>query len=198
MGCQRKHPLHTSLGSLLLSCGILLSSVGWIQLHKSHRRPSFIVQCAWFQAATQLSWLPVLISVAPPSLRRKASTGIMLQIIEAHPNWPVYADVFKHHLHGLHLDAQYGQTQLCRHNYAAERGLVVGFCGHWSTTLLLPTLLTDSQVLISLVMHGLWWTISGQVKAHVVLTCTNGVSSSHLPVIVASDRPWTTLLTCAH
>jgi len=121
MGCQRKHPLHTSLGSLLLSCGILLSSVGWIQLHKSHRRPSFIVQCAWFQAATQLSWLPVLISVAPPSLRRKASTGIMLQIIEAHPNWPVYADVFKHHLHGLHLDAQYGQTQLCRHNYAAER-----------------------------------------------------------------------------
>jgi len=31
------------------------------------------------------------------------------------------------------------------------------------------------------------WT--GQVKAHVVLTCTNRVSPSHLPVIVASDRP---------
>ena len=25
------------------------------------------------------------------------------------------------------------------------------------------------------------------VKAHVVLTCTNGVSPNHLPVIVASD-----------
>jgi len=44
----------------------------------------------------------------------------------------------------------------------------------WSTTLLLPTLLSDSQVLISLVIHGLWWTVSGQVKANVVLTCTKG------------------------
>ena len=31
--------------------------------------------------------------------------------------------------------------------------------------------------------------VSGQVKAHVVLTCTNGISLNHLPVIVASDRP---------
>jgi len=30
---------------------------------------------------------------------------------------------------------------------------------------------------------------SSLVKAHVVLACTNGVSSNHLPVIVASDRP---------
>jgi len=30
--------------------------------------------------------------------------------------------------------------------------------------------------------------LSGQVKARVVLTCTNGVSPSHLPVIVASDH----------
>jgi len=37
-------------------------------------------------------------------LRRKAATDI----IEAHPNWPVYADVFE--VHSLHLDAQYGQT----------------------------------------------------------------------------------------
>jgi len=48
---------------------------------------------------TQLSWLPVLSSVAPASLRHKAATDRMLQITEAHPNWPV------------------------------ERGLVVGFCG---------------------------------------------------------------------
>ena len=40
----------------------------------------------------------------------------------------------------------------------------------WSTTLLLLTLLSDSQVSISLVIHGLWRTVSGQVKAHVVLT----------------------------
>ena len=37
-----------------------------------------------------------------------------------------------------------------------------------------------------------------QVKACVVLTCTNGVSPNHLPLIVASDRPWTTLSTRTH
>jgi len=68
----------------------------------------------------------------------------------------------------------------------------------WSAALTLPTLLSDSQVLISLIIHGLWLTVSGQVKAHVVLTCTNGVSPNHLPVIVASDRPWATLSTCTH
>ena len=31
---------------------------------------------------------------------------------------------------------------------------------------------------ISLVIHGLRWTVSGQVKAHVMLTCTNGVWQS--------------------
>ena len=72
---------------------------------------------------------------------------------------------------------------ICRHNYAP---------------LLLPTLLSDSQVSISFVIHTVWWTISGQVKAHVVLTCTNVVSPNHLPVIVASNRPWTTLSTRAH
>ena len=55
-----------------------------------------------------------------------------------------------------------------------------------------------SHVSISLVIHGLWWTVSGQVKAPVVLTCTNGVSPNHLPVIMASDRPWTTLSTRAY
>jgi len=45
---------------------------------------------------TQLSWLPVLSNVAPPSLRRKVATDNMLQIIEVHPSWPVYADVFEH------------------------------------------------------------------------------------------------------
>jgi len=35
-------------------------------------------------------------NVASPSLHRKAATNNMLQIIEDHPNWPVYADVFEH------------------------------------------------------------------------------------------------------
>ena len=88
---------------------------------------------------------------------------------------------------GLHLDAQYGQTwhlstQLCSGERTVRRLL-------WSTTLLLPTLLSDSQVSISLVIHCLWWTVSGQVKAYVVLTCTNVVSPNHLPMTVASDRP---------
>jgi len=43
--------------------------------------------------STPLSWRPVM---APPSLRHKAASNKMLQIIEAHPNWPVYADVFQH------------------------------------------------------------------------------------------------------
>jgi len=38
----------------------------------------------------------VLSNVVPPALRRKAATDNMLQIIETHPNWPVYADVFEH------------------------------------------------------------------------------------------------------
>ena len=50
-----------------------------------------------------------------------------------------------------------------------------------------PTLLSDSQVSISLIIHSLWWTVSEKVKAHVVLACTNGVSPNHLPVIVTSD-----------
>jgi len=45
---------------------------------------------------TQLSWLPVLSNVAPPSLPHKAATDSMLQIVEAHPNWPLFADVFEH------------------------------------------------------------------------------------------------------
>ena len=60
----------------------------------------------------------------------------------------------------------------------------------WSTTLLSPTLLSDSQVSISLVIHGLWWTVSGQVKAHVVLTYTNGVSPNFQWLCPATDYEW--------
>ena len=60
------------------------------QLHSSVRLTSVCLQ------PTQLSWLPVLSNVAPASLWHKAATDNMLQIVEAHPNWPVYADVFEH------------------------------------------------------------------------------------------------------
>jgi len=127
------------------------------------------------------------------SLCRKVATDNMLKIIEAHPNWPVYADVFEHPPPRLaswcpiwsdmtSVDTITQWREDCRRLL-------------WSTTLLLPTQLSDSQVLISLIIHGLWWTVSRQVKAYVVLTCTNGVSPNHLLVIVASDRPWTTLST---
>jgi len=43
--------------------------------------------------STLFSWLPVLSDVAPPSLRHKAASDRMLQIIE---DWPVCADVFEH------------------------------------------------------------------------------------------------------
>jgi len=59
---------------------------------------------------TQLSWLPVLSNVAPPSLCHKTTTDNMLQITGAHPNWPVYVDVFEHPPPRLHLNAQYDQT----------------------------------------------------------------------------------------
>jgi len=65
-------------------------------------------------------------------------------------------------------------------------------------TLLLPTLLSESQVSISLVIHSLRRTVSRQVKARVLLTCTNRALPTHLPMTVASERPWTTLSTRAH
>ena len=60
------------------------------QLHSSVRLTSVCLQ------PTQLSWLPVLSNVAPPSQCHKAATDNMLQIIKAHPNRPVCADVFEH------------------------------------------------------------------------------------------------------
>jgi len=76
---------------------------------------------------TQLSWLPVLSNVAPPSLHRKAATDNMLQIIEAHPNWPVYADIFEHSRPRLASRRPIWSDMTSVNT--VERGLVVGFCG---------------------------------------------------------------------
>ena len=157
--------------------------------------PNFIVQCAWFQAACNprsshccqyLGMLHFLLYVVKRQLTicfissKPIQTGLCLLTSSSI------------HLHGLHIDAQYGQTwHLSRQLRSGERN------GHqhlWSTTLLLLTLLSDSQVLISLVIHGHWWTVSEHVKARVVLTCTNGVSPNHLVNHVVDTRPLTKIL----
>ena len=68
------------------------------------------------------------------------------------------------HLHRLHLGAQYGQTwhlstQLRSRETTGSRLL-------WSTTLLLPTVLSDSQVLISFVIQGDFRTGQGLHRAN--------------------------------
>jgi len=93
MGCQCKQPLHISLGFMPLSRRTLIDT----QLHSA---VSLISGCL---QPTQPSWLQVLSNVAPPSLRRKVATDNVLQIIKAHPNWPVYADVFVLYANNLHL-----------------------------------------------------------------------------------------------
>ena len=81
-----------------------------------------------------------------------------------------------------------------RHNYAVERGLVVGFYGqpvlciqpYYQTT----RFRSSSSYVVSLSLSlSLCSTVSGQAKAHAVQICTNVVLPNHLPVIVASDRP---------
>jgi len=160
---------------------------------------NFIVQCAWFQAdcnprsshGCQCSAvLHLILCVVKRQLTMcfKSSKAIYIGLCMLMS--------LSIHLHGLHLDAQHGQTwHLSTQLRSGQRTGRRLLC---STTLLLPTLQSYSQVSISVVIYGLWWTVSGQVRAHVVLTCTNMVSPNHLPVIVASDRRWTTLSTRAH
>ena len=106
----------------------------------------------------------------------------MLQIIEAHPNWPVYADVFEHPPPRLasrrpiwsHMTSVDKITQ-CREDWSSA-----SVVNH--TTVTDPTI---RQPGFDLPRH----TRSLMNRFHVVLTCTNAVSPNHLPVIVASDRP---------
>ena len=97
MGCLCKHSSHVS--SLCYSVAEYCCPV-WVrssytslidsQLHSSMRLISGCLH------STLVSWLPVLSNVAPSSLRCKAASNKMLQIIEAHQIWSVYADVFRH------------------------------------------------------------------------------------------------------
>ena len=76
----------------------------------------------------------------------------MLQIIEVHPNWPVYADVFEHPAPRLASRCPIWSDMTSVDTRSGER---TGRRLLWSTTLLLPTLLSDSQVSISLIIHDL-------------------------------------------
>jgi len=89
--------------------------------------PNFKVQCAWFQAASNhgcrcSAVLHLLLCVVKRQLIVcfKSSKPIQIGLC--------MLTSLSIHLHGLHLDAQCGQTYLST-QYAVERGLVVGFCG---------------------------------------------------------------------
>jgi len=79
--------------SVLLSINYHMTSNTSLIDTQLHSSTHLISGC---QHSTPVSWLPVLSHVDPPLLCRKASSDKMLQIITAHPNWPVYADVFEH------------------------------------------------------------------------------------------------------
>jgi len=77
----------------------------------------------------QTPWLPVLANIAPPALRRRSATDKQLCNIEAHPNWPLYADVFDYPQKRLVARCPIWADNSCRPKSAVGRRLVVGCCG---------------------------------------------------------------------
>jgi len=147
--------------------------------------PNFIVQCAWFQSACnphdshgcQCSAMLHLLLYAvkrQPKICFRSSKSIQIGLCMLMS--------LSIHLHGLHLDAQYGQTwhlltQLRSEERTGRRLL-------WSTTLLLPTLVSNGLVSICLVIHGRWWTISSRSRH---MSCELAPMGSH-PITI-SDTP---------
>ena len=134
---------------------------------------------------TQLSWLQVLSSVAPPSLRCKAATDNMLQVIEV--GLCMRADVFEHPPPRL-------ASQRPMWSGMKSVDTITQCREDWSSASVVShTVVTDPTIRrtgFNLPRHT--WSLRNcfpTVKAHVVLTCTIGVSPDHLPVIVACDRP---------
>jgi len=84
----------------------------------------------------------------------KRQLTIMLLIIEARPNWPVYAGVFEHPPPWL-------ASRRSIWSDTTSVDTITQWRENWSSasvanhTILLPTLLSDSQVSISLVTHSL-------------------------------------------
>ena len=118
---------------------------------------------------------------------RKAATDNMLQIIETRANLPLYADVFEH-----------PPPRLASRRPIWSEMTSVDTITQWredwsSASAVKHTIVTDPtirQPCFDLPRHT-WSLMNRFWTGHVLLTCTNGVSPNHLPVIVASNRPWT-------
>ena len=78
-------------------------------------------------AESSYTVIPVLGGVAPP-LRRGAAAGGVLQITKACPNWPVCWCLWASTSTACISTPNTVRHDICRHNYAVDRGLVVGFC----------------------------------------------------------------------
>jgi len=102
------------------------------------------------------------------------------------------------HLHGLHLRPIWSDVTFV--------DTITQWREDWSSTSVVShTTVTDPTIWqpgFDLPCHT--WSLMNHFRTgqgsccHVVLTCTSGVSPNDIPVIVASDRPWTTLTTRAH
>ena len=185
---------------LLNGCGVVVPSIWWFVCRRSKKFVDFISVClikdymqrpntdqllkhAFFREQPSDRQIRIQLKDHLDRHRRTRRRMSILWFIICHaPSVVLICQYFqkRHQSTQLRSGERTGRRLLC------------------STTPLLLTLLSNSQVSISLIIHGFWWTVSRQVKAHVMLACTNGVSPNHLPVIVASDRPWTTLSTRAH
>jgi len=90
---------------------------------------------------------------------------------------------------------------ICWQNCTVERRLVISFCGQsyycnspsiWQLAFKL-TCHTHTCTVVNICL-----TVSGQVNACVVQTCTNVVLSNHWHATVAGSTPWTILSTSVH
>jgi len=73
----------------------------------------------------------------------------------------------------------------------------VNMCVHVSIldNELYATLISNSLASTCCAIPGQCWTVSAQAKAHVMLTCINGVLPHLHSVTAESNRPWSTLST---
>ena len=120
MGCQHKHPPHITFGSLLYT-----------------QSQNTAVQCG-LDPATQISSTPNFIVQCNPRSSHDCQCSAKLHLLLYVVKWqlticyksskPIHIALcmlmsLSIHLHGLIIH------DICRHNYAVERGLVVRLCG---------------------------------------------------------------------
>ena len=151
--------------------------------------PNFTVQRTWFHAGCSSHGCQF------SAMLHLLLYTVKQHLIEAAPNWLVYADVFEHPSPRLASRRPIWSDM-------TSVDAVTQWREDWSSASVVNhTIVTDPtctmwQPGFHLPCHT--WSPMNRFCFHVMLTCTNGVSPNHLPVIVASDRPWTTLSTCAH